>query len=254
MTNLHAFLSKFVFNQALCGSIGIERERFLVDVYGNIVPRAKEFLDAIKDPAWTYELSACQAEDRTKPQKKLADVWRELSANDQNAKIILRLMNAKLVALEVAPEHMPLDIYPDPRYLDITAKITKERLRAACRVAGVHVHIGMRDLSHAIRAFNKLRKYLRLLCSLGDGSSGERLRLYKIMAAQWNPPEITSQEHFLQLAINQGFAENPRNCYWLMRISIHGTIELRMFGSSGIPTVMRNAFLSRLLLKISGEQ
>ncbi|MEK7498442.1 MAG: hypothetical protein AAB611_01120, partial [Patescibacteria group bacterium] len=28
----------------------------------------------------------------------------------------------------------------------------------------------------------------------------------------------------------RGFAENPRNCWDLIRISRHGTIEFRMFG------------------------
>lgn len=248
--DIETFLSQFKFKPGLRGYIGIERERFIVDAHGTTVPRAREFLDAIEDPAWIYELSACQAEDRTKPQKKLVDVWRELCANDRNAKRILKSMRAKLVAIEVAPENMPFDIYPDPRYLDIVARISGEQLRAACRVAGVHVHIGMRDLDHAIRAFNKLRRYLRLLCSLGDGSCGERLRLYKIMAPQWNPPEITSPKHFFELATTQGFTQNPRSCYWLMRISIHGTIELRMFGSSGKLAIIRNAFICR---KLSGE-
>ena len=54
------------FKRKMTGFVGVERERFL-SKGTKIVPRAEEFLAIIKDPLWTYELSACQIEDRTPP-------------------------------------------------------------------------------------------------------------------------------------------------------------------------------------------
>lgn len=250
MISMGEFFDKFSFKPELAKFIGIERERFLVSENDTIVPQAEWFLNAIKDPKWTYELSACQVEDRTSPQRSLVYLWRELRTNDRNAARILRAKKLRLCATEVAPTYMPLEIYPEPRYLEIAKRITREQLTAACRVAGVHIHVGMRNLEDAIHSFNRLRRFIPLLCKTGDNSHGERLRLYKTMAQNWNPPEIRDSEHFYELAQEQGFAENPRNCYWIMRISIHGTIELRMFGSADNLTILRHVLLVKIILSL----
>ena len=125
---------------------------------------------------------------------------------------------------------MPLDVYPEPRYLKIVKNITKERLKAACRVTGTHIHLGMTDIESAIQTANYLRKYIEYLSNLGDHSKGERLKLYKTMATDWYPPLYKNSKHFFEVAVQKGFVDNPRNCWHLIRISIHGTVELRMFG------------------------
>jgi len=224
------FLDQFRFNPKLAGYIGVERERFLVDARENIVPRAKDFLEAIKDLKWTYELSACQVEDRTAPRKTIAGIISELNRNDEAAKKILATLDLNFSPLEVAPDSLPDEIYPDPRYLKIASRISAEQRRAAMRVAGTHVHIGTRDIIQAIAIYNRLRVHLNTLSHFGDHSDGERLRLYKAMAKNWYPPPIKNVQHFFDLACEQGFITSPRSCYWLIRISIHGTVELRMFG------------------------
>jgi len=130
------------------------------------------------------------------------------------------------------PETIPLTkIFPSDRYRQIKQSVSPEQLLAACRVAGTHVHIGMANLKECITAYNILRKYLDYFCKLGDHSNGERLRLYKTMAKNWVPPEIKDAENFFEIAEKNSFVEDPRNCHWLIRISAHGTVELRMFGS-----------------------
>ncbi len=227
---LNEFLAKFNFQKEMSGYIGIEREHFLMTPLGGYSPRSPEFLKLINDPRWTYELSACQVESRTKPHNDFSEIKLELLENANNGKYIAEKMGLILVNQEVAAESMPLDHYPDERYAEIVRTIPRERLEAACRVAGTHIHIGVKNIEHAISVYNSLVPYVDELCRLGDHSNGERLRLYKTMASKWKPIEYQGLEHFFEVAQEDGFAENPRNCWQLMRISIHGTIELRMFG------------------------
>ncbi len=227
---LSDFLGRFNFQDDLAGYVGIEREHFLVDQYGVVVPRAKVFLETINDPRWTYELSACQVEDRTGQERELGAIKLELLMNDINATLCAEKLGVRIINKEVQAENMPLDVYPDPRYLEIVKNIETERLSAACRVAGTHIHIGVSDMRHALTTYNVLLPYLEELCELGDHSDGERLRLYKTMATHWKPERYVNIYDFFRTAQFRGFAENPRNCWDLIRISRHGTIEFRMFG------------------------
>lgn len=229
---LKDFTQKFSFNGKMASYIGVERERFLVDQEGFLMPYADEFLAKIKNPKWTYELSACQVEDRTTPRKTTTAIKNEMQRNDKMGRIIAEKMHLDLQNIEVASPNMPLNVYPDPRYLEIVQHITEERLKAACQVTGTHFHIGMKDLESAIRVANIFAQHIDMLSEMGDHSKMERLRLYKVMAPNYLPPIYESVHHFFEMASEQGFTENPRNCWHLVRISIHGTVELRMFGST----------------------
>lgn len=224
------FIKKFRFRKAMAGYVGVERERFLVLPSGILVPRSGEFLRLINDSRWTYELSACQVEDRTRPCKDASQVKLELLENDNNGRTVAEKLQLRLLTKEVQDAEMPLDVYPDPRYLAIVRSIPKERLSAACRVTGTHLHFGMKDINDALRAYNALLPHVDELCLMGDHSQGERIRLYKEMAVNWEPPAYENSEHFFETALKDGFVENPRNCWHLIRISVHGTVELRMFG------------------------
>lgn len=231
--DIATFLNKFCFRPELAGCIGIEREQFLISSEdGRSVPRAAEFLDTIKDPQWTYELSACQVESRTRPRSELSAIEHELLVNENRGQATAERLNLRLVSREVGDADMPLEAYPDPRYAGIVSTISKERLSAACRVTGTHVHIGARDLLHAFALHNAILPHFDRLCRMGDHSEGERLRLYKAMAVNWEPVAYRGPEHLFEIAKAEGFADNPRDCWKLMRISIHGTVELRMFGSA----------------------
>lgn len=232
MEEKERFLNVFGFGDKRHGYIGIERERFLVDASENPVPRAREFLAEVSSPVWTYELSACQVEDRTAPKRELEEIYLELEKNDREGIEIAGRLGISLRSIPVATENMCLEAYPNPRYQKIVKRISLERLRAACRVAGLHIHIGMNGWAKALLAYNRLRENLDFLCRIGDRSGGERLRLYKVMAPNWQPPVIEDVEHFSETAEIQGFLSNPRDCYWLVRLSSHGTMELRMFDAT----------------------
>jgi len=107
-----------------------------------------------------------------------------------------------------------------------------EILLAACRVIGTHVHIGMPDHETAIRVYNSVIAETDRLCRIGDGSNGERLRIYAVMAPEWCPQPYADWAEFHRVAVKKNFADDPRRCWNLIRISVHGTIEFRMFGST----------------------
>ena len=261
--SIDTFKGLFKYDQSKIGYVGIERECFISE-WGSgtvgIVPKAYEILSRIKAgtvrptgssgaDAWSgpgreytthevkpdefgYELSACQIETRIGP-CELADVHSELTVVDVHLRCLLGYDYSPLHT-EVGPANMPLDVYPDPtgRYQKITAHMPREVLLAACRVIGTHVHVGMKDHETALRVYNYTTRYFTDLCEIGNGSFGERLAIYRQMAPEYEPKPYKDWEAYYQVASAKGFADDPRKCWTLIRISTHGTIEFRMFGAT----------------------
>lgn len=231
---MEKFMERFNFRKENSLLVGIERECFITDLQGNIIPKSDVVLSVLADRSkFGYELSACQLEDRIGP-VAIDGLRVSLYANE----IILRwaeaALNFRRLFLEVAPEGMSLDVYPDPtgRYQKITKNMTRHILEAACRVTGTHVHIGMPDHETALKVYNKVIGEIENLSALGDGSNGERLRIYKVMAPDFHSPHYRSWIDFYEAAVEKDFVTDPRKCWNLIRISIHGTIEFRMFGTT----------------------
>lgn len=224
------FLSRFQFHPELRGYSGIEREFFLAGPDGRLVPQSPRFLKTVDDVAWTYELSACQVEHRTDPCRGLDDLREQLRAGTELGQVTAECLGMRLLVSEVGPEDMTLDVYPDVRYLRIVETLPLSILRAACRVAGLHIHLGVSNMDEAIRVYNAGIEAVDRLIRLGDHSSGLRFDLYRQMATQWMPNRYESPQHFYTIACERGFADNPRNCWDLIRITRHGTVEFRMFG------------------------
>lgn len=228
------FMKRFNFKKELAGFIGIERESFLTNLEGDIVPIAPEVLKILVDrQRFGYELSACQLEDRIGP-CEIYEVKNKLTINELEIKKVERKLGFRRNHNEVAPKSIPLDIYPDPtgRYQKIAENISKETLLAACRVIGTHIHIGMPDFDTALRVYNQVCDDWERLCVIGDGSDGERLKIYKLMAPDYIPRRYKSRQDFYENASQKGFVLDPRRCWNLIRISVHGTIEFRMFGAT----------------------
>ena len=228
------FRSLFRYDQDKVGYIGVERECFTCDQTGKIVSQAHKVLMSVKKgPEFGYELSACQVETRIGP-CLLKDLHFHL--DERNAQLNDAFADNGLSALhsEVAPADMPLDIYPDPtgRYQKMTKNMPREILLAACRVVATHVHIGMRDHDMALRVYNHVTRHFVELCEMGDGSCGERFAIYKQRAPDYEPKPYANWEDYYQRALAKGFVEDPRKCWTLIRISVHGTIEFRMFGAT----------------------
>lgn len=230
MKTREKFLSQFAFSQAMNGYVGIERERFLKNADGLYLPHAEKFLFEVKDSHWTHELSACQVEDRTDPRNNLLELKYDLIRNTNNGVCAAEKSNAEIITEEVAASDMPLNVFPLERYKNIVRNITEDRLRAACRVAGTHIHMGVGSIDEAIRINNVCAAHTSELIRMGDHSSGARIALYKEMAGQWESPQYENTDHFFETARAENFSDDPKHCYHLVRISIHGTVECRMFG------------------------
>lgn len=227
------FTERFKFNPENHGLIGVERECFLTR-HGEIAPIAAQVLAVLTDrKRFGFELSACQLEDRIGP-SKLDNILEELYLNEHVIKQAEANLDFGRLFTEVASKDMPLDIYPDPtgRYQEISRNLPREILLAACRVIGTHVHIGMKDKETALRIYNMVKNNLDELCDMGDQSGGERLRIYKEMAPDFNPPHYNSWSNYFDEAVKKKFVHDPRKCWHLIRISVHGTIEFRMFGAT----------------------
>ncbi len=227
------FLRKFNFRKDGALLVGVERECFLVKK-GKISPISPEVLTRIGiNGRFGFELSACQLEDRIGP-TEVKNVKIELLKNEEEIKKAESEIGFERLFLEVAPDDMPLDVYPDPsgRYQRITEKMSKEVLLAACQVTGIHIHIGMPDHETAIKVYNSVIDKVDLLCKLGDKSNGRRLDIYRVVAPDFYPPRYKNFTDFYREATEKNFVNDPRSCWHIVRISVHGTIEFRMFGST----------------------
>ncbi len=242
MTEKEKFFERFKFDQEKIGCVGVEREQFTIDPKtGAVAPLAEKYLDCLRESGrlaqdysnFGYELSACQLESKIGP-CQIGELHAKLSDSERTLDWADHVVGARRVNLEIASESMPLDIYPDPtgRYQVITKNMPHEVLSAACRVAATHIHVGMSNLSAAINAYNCAIKHTERLIALGDNSSGQRMALYRVMATQYMPNKIEDLSQFYDRSVVHSFSDDPRRCWTLIRISVHGTIEFRMFGAT----------------------
>ena len=234
LKKMNKFMDKFFFRENMSLLVGVERECFITDLDGNIIPDSVKILSVLADQSkFGYELSACQLEDRIGPV-----VIDGLRASIEANEIILlwaeKFIKFKRLFKEVATKDMPLDIFPDQsgRYQKISSNMPRNILLAACRVIGTHIHIGMPNHEVALKVYNSVIHNLDYLCKKGDGSSGKRLEIYKEVAPDQSIRPYANWEDYYQEAVKKGFVENPRDCWHLIRISTHGTIEFRMFGAT----------------------
>jgi gamma-glutamyl:cysteine ligase YbdK (ATP-grasp superfamily) len=233
----HWFVEKFRFNEALLGYVGVEREVFLCSLTsGQITPQASRVCRLLELSGqfpgdFGPELSACQVEFRTKP-VPLSDLQSQLTERGNHLRVVCGTIGLQPMYLEVAGPDMTTEVYPDERYRAIARRLHPEVLSAACRVTGTHVHIGMPDFNTALRVYNRVISHTEELIELGDDSSGERLRLYRMVAPSCDPTPVASVESLYERALTEGFAENVRNWWSLIRITRYGTIEFRMFGNT----------------------
>ena len=234
----HEFLQRFNFQPEYAGCVAVERE-FLLRDQGTAfaVPKAKAVHDILEqgpmDRYFCYELSACQYEAKTGPilvrdvASKLHDLSGELDS-------VLDQLGLFADHLPVAEADMPLDVYPDPdgRYQEIASSMSREKLRAACRVMAVHGHFGMSDMETAIRVYNYLVEHIDDLIEMGNLSNGERMRLYRVVQPNSTPTPIRDEDHLFEMAVKQKFYKNLRDWWYLIRITRFGTVEVRVFDTT----------------------
>lgn len=237
---LDSFKSLFQFDPAKALFVGVEQECFLLDESGVMAPIASHVLGGLPKredtsllPKYGYELSACQLEYKVGP-CQIGMLYKRLTRLEDELTMYEKRLGFRRLHSEVGPEDMPLDVYPDPsgRYQEIVKTMPRHILLAACRVIGTHVHVGMPDPETALKVYNHVIEKCDQLCSKGNGSFGERLDIYRIVAPDCDPPPYADWSELFHVACMKGFDKDPRKCWTLIRISKHGTIEFRMFGAT----------------------
>lgn len=227
------FMKKFRFNSQKVLTVGCERELFLTNSRQEIQPLAVDALKKLGSDGFSYELSECQLEMHIGPVQiydfEQASLEKYLSIRE-----LLSTIGIGTKFITVAPSNMPLNIYPDPtgRYQIITEKMPREILSAACRVAGTHFHIGMPDYDTALKVYNRVLEHYDKLCDEGNLTQGERMQLYHQMAKDYKPRHYGDWDDLYTYYHQCGYDFDPRKCWHLIRISVNGTIEFRMFDNT----------------------
>lgn len=232
MTSLSAFLALFNFQPELRFHLGVEEE-YLIVRNGRPVPEAEQVLLGLADASFTYELSACQIEHRTSPVPTPQAASGAYLRGREQLQAALARMGLALRVRAVASRGMPLDVYPDERYYTIAQSLGVDKLRAACRVMGTHVHVGIGSADEALVVYNALVSNMPALLRMCGARNRERLGLYRVVQPECIPPQYSSLQAWYAQAIQDGFVDNPRNCWHLIRISRHGTVEVRLFPATG---------------------
>ena len=231
-SNAHvdAFLSQITFRPEWTGYISCEREFFITED-GVIVPRAHEIIPAINQPdVFTNELSDCQFEYNAGP--VTIDKLREaIIEREEACRRYEEEHGFKLASIEVAPENMSRDIYPAKRYEGISERVPADVLLGMLRIAGTHFHVGVSGPEMALRVYNSLVRKLSRFNMLGDNSNGERLRIYRDIVPVWEPVECASLEEYASLLVVDGEIIALGDDYRLVKITHHGTVEVRGFGA-----------------------
>lgn len=227
---LQAFIDAFRLEPDNTGKCGVEVELFTAK-NNLIVPAAPEVMARLQDtelaPWFSPEFSACQIEFKTPPVYP-EDMHAALIERQTLLHRILKEMQLEPLYAPIAPENMPLDIYPLERYTkEIAPSLTREQLLSAFRVAGLHIHYGTHDMYHALYLYNKLAEHFSQLLTFGDKSNGARRAVYRKAASDWQPARFADLRDLYQYACEHGFTEDLRRWWSELRISHFGTVELR---------------------------
>lgn len=225
-------------------TIGIERERFIVDKKQKMIVPAINVLLPI---AWKaaakkglptdlfgYELFAGQIEDRTPPCKSLLAVKKALEINDDILNEVSSNNGLEFDFSEFVEEKQitRLEVNPfDQRHKGIWQSISTERRSAASRVAAVHVHLSATE-KQAVALLNSCRKkVITSLIEAGDHSNGKRIATYRIMSqSEGTQPLFRGFKELLAYIDSKG---GERNVWDFVRYKPSTkTLEFRMFGTT----------------------
>ena len=196
---------------------------------GKVVPRAAEILNGL-DPRWfAPELSAAQVEIRTSPCPDRASLADELFFIKHVIDVQASKAGLDIKFQDLGPMDMPLDVTNQERYYEIAKALGEERLRAACRCLGFHVHVGMPDAGTALAVYNAIAPSIR--ADIKKRANDPRLQEYRKVQSAFAPPQLESWHELYHKAVELGFAGNLRNCWWMLRLTEHGTLENRLAGA-----------------------
>ncbi|MFH1404830.1 MAG: glutamate-cysteine ligase family protein [Patescibacteria group bacterium] len=247
----YQYLKRFNFDPSKCGWLGCELELFVVDLAsGKVVARAAEIINAVSAPWCKPELGATQVEITTDTLPTAEAIVSQLMSRLRTVRQVARELGLGLVAMEYAPYDIPIDAFPSPRYERIANQMSEYRRRAAMRLAALHFHHGCGSWSDAFRVHNAFVR--KISCSMirGDHSRGARHATFQTFHATIMPMRIWNRFFFVVRAIVRGYLKDPKLDWSWERISVHGTVEGRSYGSIDDPDEILD--LLRWRVKVSG--
>jgi gamma-glutamyl:cysteine ligase YbdK (ATP-grasp superfamily) len=224
-------------------TFGVEREAFIINSVGQIVPAIGTLLPKVGEVAktvnvskelFTYELFAGQIEDRTHPCSSLEELKVALIINKEVMSEAAHLLNLSLNYAEIVAENIITSLEVNPfseRHQQIWQEIPHVRKVAASVVAAVHVHLSVNE-EKAVELLNRCRKkVVDGLITLGDHSGLQRINAYCTMAQiDGVPPTFSSFSELTNYIVSKG---GEKNVWDLVRYKPSTkTVEFRMFGTT----------------------
>lgn len=135
-------------------------------------------------------------------------------------------------------EDFKIEVFPDPRYEEILRRLGEDKMRPGW-IIGLHMHLGNITSGEMIVLSNALRDDLPMMLALSArsqqkygedrGYASERFLLYCSLYPKLVTPYIRDTDHLKELARELGFADNYKDCWWLLRFNLAaGTLENRV--------------------------
>jgi carboxylate-amine ligase len=242
-------------------TLGVEEEYLFVDeVTRHPVPAGVTAVAELSDVDFHREFSPAQAEFTTPVCGGLDDVREHLLYGRRLLAKTARHRGALLVATGSPPLGRPgpppvTDMARYRRMAEVYGALTDDQ-----GVCGCHVHVGMPDLEHAVRAGNHLRPWLPALLVLGanspffDGRDTGHASWRTNVWARWPgagvPPHFGSSDEYETLVARLVAAEviiDAHMVYWYVRPSRHvPTVEVRV---ADVPMTVEETVLQAALTR-----
>jgi carboxylate-amine ligase len=248
-------------------SLGVEEEYLVVDAASRCpLPAGASIVTELSDVDFHHEFSAAQAEFATPVCADLTSLGHEL---DRGRSVLARAASrhgALLVPSGTPPlgRPGPPPVTVDQRYQRMAA--TYGALAEDQGVCGCHVHVGVPDADHAIRAGDHIRPWLPALLVLSanspffDGRDTRHASWRTNIWSRWPvcgvPPRFHSAAHYNDLVARLVDAEvitDPGMVYYYVRPSRHApTVEVRIADvASTVDEALLQAALTRALVSIA---
>ncbi len=237
MGNATVFRGRFNFDDQRGMVVGVERDFFVANSSGILVPEAERVLERVsrmngfRAESFAPGLSACQGTANTTPHT-LRGLARQLKYVESGLRDEMDRFKLAPLFAETVPETAPTAPYNHPRSRQIAGILEPESYAAACRIATTRIMVAMPSHKIALKVYNKVFPEWERLQLLGDHSRGKRAELYRVAWPDRLPRRYASWEEFERDAERRGFGQDPGLNPSLVCISPEGGIRFQMFGST----------------------
>ena len=238
---LFRFFRRFRFSEEGRKMVGIEVEAYLcTQDEKEALPFAREFLQVIDCDRWAKELAACQVELRTRPHNEIDPLIEEFKRLKNEGVEVASKLGMGFSDQSPWRGKILEKAYPSERYERIKEEeLTPDQFRAAIRLNGLHVHLGVGSFDEALQVYNRLVESLPDL--MGVGTSEYRKELFnELCEDKLDPPKYKNIFSILGHALWSGwFWGFDDNWAWIRISPDLETVEVRVFDATLKPEKVR---------------